>query len=57
MNIRPEDQQRALVLFRTSNNAHFGINFHVDPEKVANLCDVDREEFVRSVRDFADRVE
>ena len=57
MNIREEDQLRALVLFRTSNNAHSGINWQADPEKIANLVDVDREEFVRNLRQFADHVE
>lgn len=57
MKINEEDQLRALVLFRTSNNAHGWTNWQADPERIANLCDAAREEFVRSLRSFADHVE
>lgn len=57
MNINETDQARALVLFRTSNNAHDWINWQADATKIANLCDAERDEFVRMLRSFADHVE
>lgn len=57
MKIREEDQQRALVLFRTSNNAHAHTNYQADPKKIANLPDVALAELVASLRRFADHIE